>query len=203
MKVFFDTEFTDLHQNTTLISIGFIDENNMKFYGEFTDYDKSQCNEWINKHVLANLLYPKKNSPEFYDTIRAIARTPKDSLMYVYGEKDIIKKNALSWLSKYDTIEWVSDVSHYDMVLLIDLLYGNARQVPDNVGKCCHDINQDIAAYWQISVNEAFDRSREDMIEENMKYSVKDIPLLDSKYNHLSLHDAAVIELLYNYFSAC
>ena len=27
MKIFFDTEFTGLHKNTTLISIGLVDEN--------------------------------------------------------------------------------------------------------------------------------------------------------------------------------
>ena len=38
MRIFFDTEFTGLHQNTTLISIGCIDENGRTFYAESTDY---------------------------------------------------------------------------------------------------------------------------------------------------------------------
>ena len=57
MKIFFDTEFTGLHKNTTLISIGLIDENGRTFYAEFTDYDKSQCDDWIKEHVIDNLLY--------------------------------------------------------------------------------------------------------------------------------------------------
>lgn len=32
MKVFFDTEFTGLHKDTTLISIGLVDEYNNHFY---------------------------------------------------------------------------------------------------------------------------------------------------------------------------
>lgn len=48
-KIFFDTEFTGLHQNTTLISIGLIAENGQTFYAELTDYDKSQIDGWIQK----------------------------------------------------------------------------------------------------------------------------------------------------------
>ena len=36
MKVWFDTEFTGLHKNTTLISIGLVNEYNETFYAEFT-----------------------------------------------------------------------------------------------------------------------------------------------------------------------
>ena len=34
MKIFFDTEFTGLVQNTKLISIGMVDENGRAFYAE-------------------------------------------------------------------------------------------------------------------------------------------------------------------------
>lgn len=51
MKLFFDTEFTGLHKDTTLISLGMVDEDGRTFYAEFNDYDKSQCDEWIQKNV--------------------------------------------------------------------------------------------------------------------------------------------------------
>ena len=54
MRIFFDTEFTGLHQNTTLISIGCIDENGRTFYAESTDYDRSQVDDWIQKNVITN-----------------------------------------------------------------------------------------------------------------------------------------------------
>ena len=41
MKIFFDTEFTGLHKNTTLISIGMIAEDGKTFYAEFTDYNEN------------------------------------------------------------------------------------------------------------------------------------------------------------------
>lgn len=44
-KLFFDTEFTGLHKNTTLISIGIVSECGCKFYAELTDYDKTQIDE--------------------------------------------------------------------------------------------------------------------------------------------------------------
>ncbi len=40
MKIFFDTEFTGLHQGTTLISIGMITEDGRELYCELNDYDK-------------------------------------------------------------------------------------------------------------------------------------------------------------------
>ena len=55
MKIFFDTEFTGLHKNTTLISMGLIDENARTFYAEFSDYDKSQCDNWIKDNVIKHL----------------------------------------------------------------------------------------------------------------------------------------------------
>lgn len=35
-KIFFDTEFTGLHQNTTLISIGLVSDEGERFYAELT-----------------------------------------------------------------------------------------------------------------------------------------------------------------------
>ena len=55
-KIFFDTEFTGLHQNTTLISIGLISECGKTFYSEFTDYDKSQLDDWLQENVINNLI---------------------------------------------------------------------------------------------------------------------------------------------------
>ena len=63
MKIFFDFEFTGLTIKTTPISLGMITEDGHKFYAEFNDYDKSQCDEWINENVISKLLY---NDEFFY-----------------------------------------------------------------------------------------------------------------------------------------
>lgn len=62
MKVFFDTEFTGLHKDTTLISIGAISEDGRTFYAELNDYDESQVDDWIRENVINNLQFaPPKN----------------------------------------------------------------------------------------------------------------------------------------------
>ena len=182
MKIFFDTEFTGLHKDTTLISIGLIDENGRTFYGEFSDYDDSQCDKWIRNNVIKHLKWSIEGPCENFTNIC-------ENSWEVFGNKEYIKTVLHDWLSKYDTVELVSDVCHYDMVLFIDI-FGGAFDIPSNVNPACHDINQDIADYLHISETEAFDKSREEIIE---YYEVK---IEGDKHN--SLYDAKVIKEIYN-----
>lgn len=65
MKIFFDTEFTGLHKDTTLISIGMVSEDGRTFYAELNDYDDSQINDWVRDNVISNLKFapPKEYAP--------------------------------------------------------------------------------------------------------------------------------------------
>lgn len=56
-KVFFDTEFTGLHQNTTLISIGLISDCGKSFYAELNEFDIAQLNDWLNENDNSNKVY--------------------------------------------------------------------------------------------------------------------------------------------------
>jgi len=185
MKIFFDTEFTGLHKDTTLISIGMIDENGRTFYAEFSDYDDSQCDEWIYKNVINNLKWSKEGPCENFANIH-------ENDWEAYGTKKYIKTILFDWLSKYDNVELVSDVCHYDMVLFIDI-FGNAWTIPSNVNPACHDINQDIAKHYNMSEKEAFDYSREKILEYNY------INIQGDKHN--SLYDAKVIKEIYNLYN--
>lgn len=178
MKLFFDTEFTGLHKDTTLISIGIVSEDGKSFYAEFTDYKKQQCDDWIKKNVIANLKY--FSDRWYYES---------ESKVRVKDDKSTIGMCLMNWLSQFDTIEFVSDVCHYDFVLLIDL-FGTAWNLPKNVAPVCHDINQDIARYYNISQKEAFDMSREEILEAHKE------PIFGDKHN--ALYDAEVIEKIYN-----
>ena len=63
MKIFFDTEFTGLHQDTTLISIGMIAEDGRELYCELNDYDKTQIDDWLKDNVIClidKLLHTKQ-----------------------------------------------------------------------------------------------------------------------------------------------
>ena len=182
MKIFFDTEFTGLHKNTTLISIGLIDENGRDFYAEFTDYDKSQCNEWIKKNVIDNLFWNQTN--KFWEG----GLTKECKWFRIKSNKDVIGTALKDWLSIYDNVEFVSDVCHYDMVLLIDL-FGTAFDLPKNINPACHDINQDIGRYYEFSETEAFDFSREEILQNNAVIIEGD--------KHNSLYDAKVIKTIY------
>lgn len=180
MKIFFDTEFTGLHKNTTLISIGLIDENGRTFYAEFSDYDESQCDEWIKENVIKNLKLPNGVCLNYDD---------EHTWYNVKGDKLFIKNELNKWLSKYDEVELVSDVCHYDMVLFIDI-FGGAFDIPTNINPACHDINQDIANRYDLSETWAFDKSREEILKEN------GITIEGDKHN--ALYDAKVIQQIYN-----
>ena len=200
MKLFFDMEFTGLHKNTTLISLGIVSEDGKKFYAEFCDYDREQCSYWILENVISHMKFhepmfeeyaqdfvrfnnigkgeayiPYKRPKSHYiitsdrrilhEKIYSVFHTKIDEQgnAAVFGDCDWVRLSLIKWLSQFDTIPFVSDVCHYDFVLLIDLLTngGTALDLPENISPVCHDGNQDIARHFHTLEAEAFDRSRE------------------------------------------
>ena len=183
MKIFFDTEFTGLHKNTTLISIGLVDENNRSFYAEFLGYDVNQLNDWIKENVINNLKYKtciNNWNNEDFEHFECVG--------YSYFIKQWLEK----WLSIYDDVQLISDCCHYDMVLFIDI-FGGAFDIPKNINPACHDINQDIANRYDLSETWAFNKSREEILEENR------INIEGNKHN--ALYDAKVIKEIYNFIN--
>lgn len=182
MNLFFDCEFTGLRKDTTLISIGIFTENGKKFYAEFSDYDESQCNDWIKENVLKRTILAGN------DTLSA--RLGEDSgTTVVLGSKADIRYELGEWLKQFDGVQFVSDVCHYDMVLMIDI-FGGAFDLPKNVSAVCHDINQDIAKHYGISEREAFDKSREEIVSELCGEFI-------AGDKHNALYDAEVIKAIY------
>lgn len=120
MKIFFDEEFTGLHQKTTLISIGCVSETGKEFYAESIDYDREQIqnNEWIHKNVISKLSYGK----------------------YAMKLEEI--KWALNnyFISFYEPIEMWSDCLAYDWVLFCNI-FGGALSLPTNVYYIPFDIS--------------------------------------------------------------
>lgn len=187
MKLFFDAEFTGLRQNTTPISIGIVSEDGKKFYAEFTDYDESQCNDWIKENVIKNLKLAGMGV--------GVSDTDENPpLRIVMGDKRYIRQEANEWLRQFNKIQFVSDVCHYDFVLLIDLLTngGTALDLPENISAVCHDLNMDIARHFHVSDLEAFDMSREQIM--NDLCGSEDIV---TGNKHDSLYDADVIRAIY------
>lgn len=130
MKVFFDMEFTGLHQKTTPISIGCIADNDRTFYAEFEDYDKSQLDHWIRKNVIKNLMF---DGVGFQVQNMMTNCEMKNNLLH-------IKANLGMWLESFgEEIEMWSDCLAYDWVLFCEL-FGGAFKVPDCVNYIPFDI---------------------------------------------------------------
>lgn len=186
-QIFFDTEFTGLHQNTTLVSIGLVSDEGERFYAELTDFDDSQCDEWIEKNVLDHLIL--SGNEELAKTLGEDGMTT-----VVLGNKSYVRAELLEWFDNFkDDIQFVSDVCHYDMVLLCDLLADGAVLLPDYINPFCHDLCQDIAMILDISEKSAFDISREQLL---VNRGI-DIP---KGQKHNALYDAEVIKAIHDDF---
>lgn len=176
MKVFFDCEFTGLHQNTTLISIGCVADTGFEFYAELTDYDQTQVDEWIQENVLSNLVYRGGKN-------QAYTNAPYSGRL---GDKAYIASELKKWftelleLSRDDTIEIWSDVLAYDWVLFCQL-FGHAFNIPDYV----YYIPFDIATLFKVLGFDP-DTNREEFAE-----------LYDNGLKHNALWDARVIRACY------
>ena len=174
-KIFFDTEFTGLHQNTTLISIGLIAETGETFYAEFTDYDKSQVNDWIQENVISKLRLWDWKEDDY---------NPYGSDVSVRGDSEAVGQALGHWLYRFEQVEMWSDCLAYDWVLFNNL-FGTAFDIPKNV----YYIPFDICTLFKIKGIDP-DISREQFTN----YSATD--LHESKHN--ALWDAKVIKMCYD-----
>lgn len=174
MYIFFDTEFTGLHKDTTLISIGFVTENNKEFYAELTDYDRTQLEPWTNKNVLPNLLYDK------YTTFTHIEKNN----VHMKGNKYKLKDELTRWFSTLSKEKHiiVSDCLSYDWVLFNNI-FGHAFNIPKNINY----IPLDISTYlWAKGFNPNI--SREMFISNTNFYKIT------TEQKHNALYDAKTIK---------
>lgn len=122
-NIYFDTEFTGLHQKTTLLSIGLINEYGDTFYAEFNDADYTQVDKWLSDNVIANLKYNEHDT--FFDDSDPGVIQIKDSA-------SVIKLALTDWLGRFDEVEMWSDCLCYDWVLFNNI-FGTAFDIPKNV----------------------------------------------------------------------
>lgn len=170
-KVFLDSEFTGLHQNSTLISLALIDENSNSFYAEFNDYDHNQVDDWIFKNVINNLLFKED----------CLFKDEESNSINLRNTTEVILNELREWLSNYDQIEVWSDCLSYDWVLFNNL-FGNAFLIPDNI----YYIPFDICTLFKIKGIDP-DINREEFSNNT-----------DGKHRkHNALYDALVIKNCY------
>jgi len=177
MKVFFDCEFTGLHQNTTLISIGLVAADNKTFYAEFDDYAQDQVDVWIQEHVIANLKY--RHEPRREDrTYPSLYGPPEQKV--VLGTTKQIAHQLKYWLQQFEKVEMWSDCLAYDWVLF-NQLWGHAFNIPKNI----YYIPFDICTLFKARGIDP-DINREEFAEMN------------NGPKHNALWDARVIRACYN-----
>lgn len=167
-KLFLDTEFSGLHQDTKLISIGLVSEDGRKFYAEYNDYDESQIDDWIKEHVIDNLKY--NNSVYEYNKYDNVNVTMKSN-------SSVIKKKLIEWLSQFKEVEIFSDCLAYDWVLFCNI-FGTAFDIPKNI----YYIPFDICTIFKVYGIDP-DINREEFA--NIEIPVE---------KHNSLYDALVIK---------
>ena len=194
-KIFFDTEFTGLHQNTTLISIGLISECGKKFYAELTDYDKTQIDDWLQKNVIDNLLFsePPQGEDNHYIATRHKDNPVGNDLYKSFSlelrdETSVVKHQLLQWFEQFEEVEIWSDCLSYDWVLF-NQLFGHAFNIPSNV----YYIPFDISTLFKLKGIDP-DVNREEF--SGMAFISSEIPK-----KHNALWDAKVIRECYRKLS--
>lgn len=173
MKVFFDCEFTGLHQNTTLISIGMVAENGKTFYAECRDYDENQIDDWLERNVLSNLMLGDRCSP---------ISGPQIATSIVKCNTEDLAGWIKQWVRDYipsEPLEIWSDCLAYDWVLFCEL-FGGAMEVPNYI----YYIPFDICTLFKLKGVDP-DINREDFVG------------LESETKHNALWDAKVIKACY------
>lgn len=171
-RLYFDMEFTGLHKNTTLISIGCISNNGETFYAELTDYDKSQCDDWINENVIKRLTLQNGEVDSALNHTR------------ISGTKEEVRKSFMEWFDHVygdpkEPVKVFSDCLAYDWVLFNDLLFDHALKIDKRIYYIPIDLSTML-----YSAGTDPDISREKFVSLDA----------DSKDKHNALWDAKVIK---------
>jgi hypothetical protein len=124
-RLFLDTEFTGLHQGTTLISLALSAEDGREFYAEFSDYDEGQCDDWIATHVIARTRWLSGREPPPRTLDKGMQRL-------CFGDTSEVRRELTAWLAEFEQIEVWADCLAYDWVLFCEL-FGGALHLPSNI----------------------------------------------------------------------
>ncbi len=164
-KLYFDMEFSGLHQNTTLISLGIVSDCGKTFYCEYKNYNLDQCDDWIKENVIANLYL--KESENNYSMNKCRVTSTDEQIKYILS----------NWLSQFESVKMWSDCYAYDWVLFCEI-FGGAFNVPKNV------------YYIPLDLATAFEMKGIDPDINREEYS----GLKEGAVKHNALWDALVIQ---------
>jgi len=183
-KVFFDTEFTGLHQATTLMSIGVVTDRGDSFYAELVDYDQSQVNDWIINNVVARFTLSDQQQGNYF-TVKDLWGNKHTTIR---GTSEEVAHVLTQWLKESGPVQMWSDCLAYDWVLFNTLLadFTNGYpQLPRNI----HYIPMDICTLFHLKGVDP-DISRE-------KYGYGEVYQEQMAQKHNALFDAMTIKACY------
>jgi hypothetical protein len=130
MNIFFDLEFTGLHQQTTLVSLGCVSQDGKQFYAEATDYDRSQVSPWIKENVISNL-FLARDLGDLGHSSKTI------SGLSFLGPRYEIAQAFREWIAGFGPVEFWGDCLAYDWVLFCELFEvvneDTAERLPRNI----------------------------------------------------------------------
>lgn len=175
-KIFFDTEFTGLHQHTTLLSIGLVSECGKTFYAELTDYDPEQVTPWIEDNVFP---YFSKSDWDLQ----------QKADVTIAGETKRVVRALEAWLSQFEQVQMWSDCLAYDWVLFNNL-WGNAFNIPRKV----HYIPMDLCTLFHIrGIDPDINREEFAGVEGSKHHALHDAKVIKACYEKLMMPDVVRI----------
>lgn len=127
-KIFFDAEFSGLHQQAQLLSLALVPEAGEWWYAVFDDVDHAGLGAWQRENVV----------PYLQLTDEQLDRLPPGR--YLRGTTASISAALRGYLTSFGPVQMWADVPAYDWVLLCEL-FGGAFGLPKNV----HYIVRDLA----------------------------------------------------------
>jgi len=167
-RIYYDSEFTGLHRDSTLISISLISQSGNYFYAEFNDYAKDQIDDWIQEHVIGNLIFDKDCLIKHHADTEGFDVDQFNIQMR--GSKDEVKKEVVEWLKaensilKTKQVQIYSDCYAYDWMLLVDLIAGHAMKMPDFINYIPIDLS---SVLWVNGIDPDISREEFAGISEN------------------------------------
>ncbi len=164
MRIFIDTEFTDLRQSARLISLSLVSECGKSFYAVFNDFELQQCSPFVKETIIPDIQNIQQNN-----TLEAF-KIKDNTLNIVSALK--------TWLNQFEAIQMWADVPHYDWVLFCEL-FGGALHIPEHIHYMCMDLSSLL-----LAKNCDYNKKRIDLIDK------QDIP--EDYVMHNALSDAQV-----------
>ena len=178
--VFYDLEYTSKHQFTSPISIGMVSSNGSKeFYAEFTDYDYSQVDQWLQTNVI-DLLTLQDKQDGFLE------KSSSKTLVKGNVEHVLCSSGGLNdWISQWDQpIIMASFSNSYDWVIFREMFKKSNIDFPSFISKWTIDIAS-------IYIDYGYDpNEREDFKEHYLG--------IGTERKHNALFDAQVAQKFYN-----